>query len=166
MSSSTTNAAILRIRRIEVATVAVMAAGICISIIHGNLYDYVFNLFQIPLASFTFRILYLSLLTYSALGFVVFSALHVYDERDPKRRWRMYVQGWLLLLIAASGYEWVYSAIDQGANIALNNMVVAQDPYTWLAKRASVIFFGAIFLFWLLEKRTPASYLVTANGIP
>ena len=160
-----TDSAILRIQRIEVATAAVMAAALGLAIIHGNLYDYLFKLFTVPVINFNFRILDLSLLSYSALGFVVFSALHVYDERDPKRRWRMYVQGWLLLLIAASGYEWVYSAIDQGANITLNNMTVIQNPYTWLAKRASVIFFGALFLFWLLEKRTPPAYMVVAaNG--
>jgi hypothetical protein len=156
-------AAILRIRRIEVGTVAVMAAGFAMAIIRGNLYSYDFNLFTVPVINFTFRILNLSLLSYSALGLVVFSALHVYDERDPKRRWRMYMQGWLLLLIAASGYEWLYSAIDQGANITLNNMAVNQNPYTWLAKRASVIFFGALFLFWLLEKRMSPVYTVCSE---
>jgi hypothetical protein len=30
---------------------------------------------------------------------------------------------------------------------------VVEDPYTWLTKRYSVIFFGAVFVFWLLETR-------------
>ena len=78
-----------------------------------------------------------------ALGLLIFISLHVYDEEHPKIRWYMYVQGWLFLLIAASAYEWLWLAIDQGANIALDNIIV-EDPYTWLAKRASIIFFVAV----------------------
>jgi hypothetical protein len=57
------------------------------------------------------------------------------------------------LLIAAAAYEWLDSALDKAASIVVNNMLVVENPYTWIDKRYSIILFGAIFLFWLLEAR-------------
>lgn len=142
-----------RIRWIERLTILVMAVAVMVSVIHGNLYDYVFNLFSIPNVNFNFRILYLSLFLYSALGLLIFASLYIYDEQTPKVRWYMYVQGWLFLLIAAAAYEWFDSALDQAASIVVNKLLVVENPYTWIAKRYSIILFGAIFLFWLLEVR-------------
>jgi chromate transport protein ChrA len=95
----------------------------------------------------------LSLFLYSALGLLIFASLYIYDEKTPKVRWYMYVQGWLFLLIAAAAYEWFDSALDQAASIVVNKLLVVENPYTWIAKRYSIILFGAIFLFWLLEVR-------------
>jgi hypothetical protein len=142
-----------KIKHIEQATIIVMAITVVLSIIHGNLYDYVFDLFSIPNVNFNFRILYLSLFLYSALGSLIFAALYIYDEQTPKVRWYMYVQGWLFLLIAAAAYEWLDSALDKAASIVVNHMLVVENPYTWVNKRYSIILFGAIFLFWLLEAR-------------
>jgi len=62
------------------------------------------------------------------------------------------VQGWLFIVMAASGYEWLDSSVlSIAATVAANTVV--EVPYTWLTKRYSVIFFGAIFLIWLLETR-------------
>jgi len=54
--------------------------------------------------------------------------------------------------MAASSYEWFDNTIIQGSQIVLSKQIV-ENPYTFIAKRASVIFFGALFVFWLLEKR-------------
>lgn len=142
-----------RIKWIERLTILVMAIAVVISIIHGNLYDYAFNLFSIPSVNFNFRALYLSLLLYGALGTLLFAALIIYDEHTPQIRWYMYVQGWLFLLIATAAYEWLDSALNQAASIVVNRMLVVENPYTWIGKRYSVILFGAVFLFWLLEAR-------------
>ncbi len=142
-----------RIKWIEGLTILIMAVAVVVSVIHGNLYDYAFNLFSISSVNFNFRALYLSILLYGTLGALIFAALYLYDEQTPKVRWYMYVQGWFFLLVAAAGYEWLDSALNQAASVVVNNMLVVENPYTWIEKRYSVIFFGAIFLFWLLEAR-------------
>jgi hypothetical protein len=141
-----------RIRRIEQLTILVSVGGIVLPIVHGNLYDYFFNLFSFEEIVFNFRLLYLSLFLYSALALVVFLSLHVHNEQNPDVRWYNYVQGWIFIVIAASAYEWVDSSIMKIAAASAAAAIV-EEPYTWLTKRYSVIFFGAVFVFWLLETR-------------
>ena len=141
-----------RVARIEQVTVLASAIGIALPLVHGNLYDYFLNVFSVQQIDFNFRLLYLSVLLYSALAFVVFLSLHVHNEQNPDVRWYNYVQGWLFIVMAASGYEWLDSSVlSIAATVAANTVV--EVPYTWLTKRYSVIFFGAIFLIWLLETR-------------
>lgn len=141
-----------RVRHIEQLTILASVAGVVLSLVHGNLYDYFFNMFSVEHIVFNFRLLYLSLLLYSALALVVFLLLHVHDEQNPDVRWYNYVQGWFFIVIAASAYEWLDSSIMKIAAASAAAAVV-EDPYTWLTKRYSVIFFGAVFVFWLLETR-------------
>jgi hypothetical protein len=149
---SVEQAKLKRVRRIEQLTILASLAGIALPLAHGNLYDYVFNLFSVQQISFNFRLLYVSLLLYSALAFVVFLSLYVHNEQNPHVRWYNYVQGWLFIVIAASSYEWLDSSILRIA-AAVAAQTIVEDPYTWLTKRYSVIFFGAVFYFWLLETR-------------
>jgi hypothetical protein len=141
-----------RVKRFEQLTVAASVVGIALSLVHGNLYDYVFNVFSLEQINFNFRLLYVSLLLYSALAFVIFMALHLHDEQNPDVRWYNYVQGWSFIVISASCYEWMHSSIMLIVTAVTANAIV-EDPYTWLTKRYSVIFFGALFVFWLLETR-------------
>jgi hypothetical protein len=141
-----------RVRRIEQLTILASLIGIALPLVHGNMYDYFFNLFSVEQIDFNFRLLYLSLLLYSALAFLVFLSLHVHNEQNPDVRWYNYLQGWVLIVMAASSYEWLNSLLMQIAAAVVAQTVV-EDPYTWLTKRYSVIFFGAVFLFWLLETR-------------
>jgi len=141
-----------RISRFEQLTVLAAIIGVALSLMHGNLYDYFFNLFSVQQIGFNFRLLYLSLLLYSALAFVIFIALHLHNEQNPDVRWYNYVQGWSFMVIAASSYEWLYSTVTQ-IIVAIAERTVVENPYTWLTKRYSVIFFGALFVFWLLETR-------------
>jgi hypothetical protein len=47
---------------------------------------------------------------------------------------------------------WLNSSLIQiVAGVAAKTLV--ENPYTWLTKRYSVIFFGTLFIFWLLETR-------------
>jgi hypothetical protein len=141
-----------RVARIEQLTVLASVVGIALPLVHGNLYDYFLNMFSVQQIDFNFRLLYLSVLLYSALAFVVFLSLHVHNEQNPDVRWYNYVQGWLFIVMAASGYEWLDSSIVAiAATVGANTIVEA--PYTWLTKRYSVIFFGAVFILWLLETR-------------
>jgi hypothetical protein len=141
-----------RIMRFEQLTVLAALIGVALSSVHGNLYDYFFNVFSVEQIGFNFRLLYLSLLLYSALAFVIFMALHVHNEQNPDVRWYNYVQGWTFMVIAASSYEWLFSTVTQIV-VAVAEKTVVENPYTWLTKRYSVIFFGALFVFWLLETR-------------
>lgn len=141
-----------RIRRIEQLTIFASLLGVALPLVHGNLYDYFLDVFSVQQVDFNFRLLYLSVLLYSALAFVVFLSLYVHDEQNPDVRWYNYVQGWLFIVVSASGYEWLDSTVVQIAAVVTAQHVV-EDPYTWLTKRYSVIFFGAIFMFWLLETR-------------
>jgi hypothetical protein len=141
-----------RVERIEQLTVLASLIGIALPLVHGNLYDYFFNVLSVEQIDFNFRLLYLSLLLYSALAFVVFAALNLHDEQNSDVRWYNYVQGWSFIVMAASCYEWLNSSIIQIA-AAVTAKTVVDNPYTWLTKRYSVIFFGALFAFWLLETR-------------
>jgi hypothetical protein len=141
-----------RVRHIEQLTILASVAGVVVPLVHGNLYDYFFNVFSVEQIGFNLRLLYLSLFLYSALALVVFMSLHVHDELNPDVRWYNYVQGWLFIVIAASAYEWVDSSIMKMVAAAAS-MAIVEEPYTWLTKRYSVIFFGALFIFWLLETR-------------
>jgi hypothetical protein len=141
-----------RVKRIEQLTILASVAGVVLPLVHGNIYDYFFNIFSVEQIDFNFRLLYLSLFLYSALALVVFLSLHVHDEQNPDVRWYNYVQGWFFIVIAASAYEWVDSSILKIVAAAASAAIV-EEPYTWLTKRYSVIFFGAIFIFWLLEIR-------------
>ncbi len=141
-----------RVRRIEQITVAASLIGIALPLAHGNLYDYFFNVLSLNQIDLNFRLLYLSLLLYSALACVIFIALNLHNEQNPDVRWYNYVQGWSFIVMAASSYEWVNSTVMQiVAGVAAN--MLAENPYAWLTKRYSVIFFGALFVFWLLETR-------------
>jgi hypothetical protein len=141
-----------RIRRIEQLTILASVIGIALPLVHGNLYDYFLNAFSVQEIGFNFRLLYLSVLLYSALAFMVFLSLHVHNEQNPDVRWYNYVQGWFFIVMAASGYEWLDSSVVAIAAAVTANTVV-EAPYTWLTKRYSVIFFGAVFILWLLETR-------------
>ena len=149
---SVDRARLRRVMRFEQFTVLVSLVGIALSLVHGDLYDYFFNVFSLEQIGFNFRLLYLSLLLYSALAFVIFIALHLHNEQNRDVRWYNYVQGWVFIVIAASSYEWLSSTVVQ-ITVAIAERVVVEDPYTWLTKRYSVIFFGALFVFWLLETR-------------
>ena len=102
-----------RVQRIEQLTVLASLVGIALPVLHGNLYDYFFNMFSVEQIGFNFRLLYLSLLLYSALAFVVFISFYLHDEQNPDVRWYNYVQGWSFIVIAASCYEWLYSSVMQ-----------------------------------------------------
>ena len=145
-----------RVERIEQITVLASLVGIALPLVHGNIYDYFFNVFSVEQIVLNFRLLYLSLFLYSALAFVVFTALLLHGEQNPDVRWYNYVQGWSFIVTAAAAYEWFNSAVIQiVATVAAG--AVIEDPYTWLTKRYSVIFFGALFVFWLLETRKKRS---------
>jgi hypothetical protein len=149
---STDQEKLKRIGRIEQLTILVSVIGIALPLVHGNLYDYFLNVFSVQQIDFNFRLMYLSVLLYSALAFVIFLSLYVYNEQNPDVRWYNYVQGWSFIVMAASGYEWLDSSVMAiSANVTANTVV--ELPYTWLTKRYSVIFFGAVFILWLLETR-------------
>jgi hypothetical protein len=93
-----------KVKVLELITALAALSGIIIALIHGNLYDYFFNLFSIP-GILNFRLLYVSLLTYSALALVVFSSLFFFREKNSRIRLYSYFQGWLFLAMAASSYE-------------------------------------------------------------
>jgi hypothetical protein len=149
---SVEQARLRRVRRIEQLTILASLIGIALPLAHGNLYDYFFNLFSVRQINFNFRLLYLSLLLYSALALAVFLSLHAHNEQNPNVRWYNYLQGWLFIVMAASSYEWLDSSVIRIA-AAVAAQTIVEDPYTWLTKRYSVIFFGAVFAFWLLETR-------------
>lgn len=140
-----------KVKVLEIITIVATLAGIALSIIHGNQYDFVFNLFSIENV-IHFRLHYVSLFLYSILALVIFVTLYLFNEKNPEIRFLSYIQGWLLITMAAASYEWFYSIVNQSAKLVLTKQVV-QDPFTLYAKGASVIFFGALFVFWMLEKR-------------
>ncbi len=141
-----------RVQRIEQITVLASVVGIVLPLLHGNIYDYFFNVLTLEQIDLNLRLLYLSLLLYSSLAFVVFMGLLVHGEQNPDVRWYNYVQGWAFIVVAASAYEWFNSALVQVV-ATISAGAIVEDPYTWLTKRYSVIFFGAMFIFWLLETR-------------
>jgi glucan phosphoethanolaminetransferase (alkaline phosphatase superfamily) len=140
-----------RMKFLEIITIVVSLVGIILTLLHGNLYDYVFDLFSIK-GIITFRLLYVSLFVYSTLAFVVFLSLFLFNEKNKEIRFYNYIQGWLFIIMAAASYEWFGNLIIFGSQIALSKQI-AEDPYTFIAKRASVILFGALFIFWILEKK-------------
>jgi hypothetical protein len=139
------------VKLLEEVTIFASLIGVCLSLLHGNLYDYFFDLFYVSGLDLNIRLLYVSLLTYSLLAFVVFVSLFAFNETNPEIRYWNYVQGWLFITIAAASYEWLDTMITEVAQIATAQQII-EDPYTWLTKRASVILFGAVFVFWIVEK--------------
>lgn len=140
-----------KMKFVEIITIAFAILGIILTIVHGNIYDYFFNLFSIR-GFFNFRLLYVSLLLYSILALVIFTSLFLLNERNPEIRFYNYVQGWLFITLAAASYEWFVNMIFLASQMIIAKQVV-EDPYTFFAKRASVTFFGAIFVIWILENR-------------
>lgn len=139
-----------KVKVLELITILAASSGIILTLIHGNLYDYFFNLFSIP-GILNFRLLYVSLLTYSALALVVFSSLFFFPESSSRIKLYSYFQGWLFLAMAASSYELIDGIMNWSTQTILNQQF-SEFPYTFSTKSASVIFFGALFVFWLLEK--------------
>ena len=140
-----------KVKALEILTIVVALIGILLSLIHGNLYDYFFNLFSIK-DIWNFRITYVSLLTYSTLAAVVFGSLYFLDEKNPEKRFYSFIQGWLLITMAASAYELVDGFMNW-ALLSISTHQFPDAPYHFLTKRASVIFFGALFVFWILEQK-------------
>ena len=138
------------IKVLEIITIIASLTGIILTLFHGNLYDYFFDVFTIK-SIWNFHLLYVSLLVYSCLALVVFASLFFLDEKNPKIRFRNYLQGWLLIILAAASYEWFVNIMMWGSQIVLQKQTL-EDPYNFFTKRANVIFFGALFIFWLLEK--------------
>ncbi len=139
-----------KVKVLELITVLAALSGIILTLIHGNLYDYFFNLFSIP-GIMNFRLLYVSLLMYSALALVIFSSLFFFREKNSMIRLYSYFQGWLFLTMAASSYELIDGMMNWYTKTILNQQF-SEFPYTFYTKSVSVIFFGALFGFWLLEK--------------
>jgi hypothetical protein len=139
-----------KVKVLELITILIASSGIILTLIHGNLYDYFFDLFSIP-GIMNFRLLYVSLLTYSALTLVIFSSLFFFHERNFMIRLYSYFQGWLFLAMAASSYELIDSMMNWNTTTIINQQF-SEFPYTFYTKSVSVIFFGALFVFWLLEK--------------
>lgn len=139
-----------KVRILELITALAALSGVIIALIHGNLYDYFFNLYSIP-AILNVRLLYVSLLTYSALALVVFSSLFFFSEKNSRIRLYSYFQGWLFLAMAASSYELIDAMMNWLTRSILSQQFT-EYPYTFYTKSVSVIFFGALFTFWLIEK--------------
>jgi hypothetical protein len=150
--ASNNQAKLKRIRRIELLTILASVVGIALPLVHGNIYDYFFNVLSVEQIDLNLRLLYLSLLLYSALALVVFMSFYLHNELNPDLRWYNYVQGWSFIVMAAAGYEWFNSSVIQIV-ATIEAGTILEDPYTWLTKRYSVIFFGALFVFWFLETR-------------
>jgi signal transduction histidine kinase len=140
-----------RMKVLEMITIIASLLGIVLTLVHGNLYDYFFNLFSIK-DIMNFRMLYVSLFVYSTLALVVFVSLFFLDEKNPEIRFYSYVQGWLFLIMATFTYEWFSGMMNWGIQTILSNKFT-EYPYNLHAKGASVIFFGALFVFWILEKK-------------
>lgn len=139
-----------RIKVFEIITIILSLLGMAISLIHGNLYDYFLNLFSIE-GIVNFRLTYISLFLYSTLSFVVFTSLFFLNEKNPKIRWYSFIQGWLLLTMAASFYEIFNGMVWWITQNALTKQLL-EYPYHFATKAPNVIFFGALFVFWILEK--------------
>jgi len=139
-----------KIKVLEIITIIASLVGITIALIHGNLYDYFFNLFSIK-GIFNFRLTYISVFLYSALTLVVFASLFFLNEKNPKIRWYSFIQGWLFVTMAASFYETFNGMVWWNSLNAVSKQVV-DYPYHFLTKSQNVIFFGAIFVSWILER--------------
>jgi signal transduction histidine kinase len=139
-----------RMKVLEMITIIASLLGIVLTLVHGNLYDYFFNAFSIK-DIINFRMLYVSLFVYSVLALLIFTFFFFFDEKDPKIRFYNYIQGWLFLIMATFIYEWFSGMMNWGTQTILSNKFI-EYPYNLHAKGASVIFFGALFIFWFLEK--------------
>jgi hypothetical protein len=139
-----------KIKVIEIITILASLAGVIFSLLHSNLYDFVFNLFKIE-GIWDFSITYISLFLYSALSFVIFSSIYLLNEKDPKIMWITYCQGWLFLIMAVSFYE-ILNGMMQWATQNVLSQQFSNYPFHFLTKEKDVIFFGALFVFWILEK--------------
>jgi hypothetical protein len=145
---------ILNLRKtkiLEISTIIFSILGILLSITHGNLYDYFFNVFYIE-GVFYFRMLYASLLVYSALSFIVFTCLLFLNEKNVRIRVFNYLQGWLFILMAIFAFEWLDSLMIWSTQIVLSGKFI-EYPFTLLSKGASVVFFSSLFLFWFIEQK-------------
>lgn len=140
-----------QVRILELLTMFVAIVGIALTVLHGNLYDYFFNLFAIPYVT-TFSLLYLSLLLYSILALVIFSSLFLFNEKNATIRLINYIQGWLFIVIATSAYEWLENLMLWGTQIVLAGRF-SDGIITYNTKKMSVIFFSALFVIWILEKK-------------
>jgi len=149
-----------KIKMFEIITIAASLIGVILSLIHGSLYDDFFNMLSIP-GIINLRLSYISLFLYSSLSFVIFTSLFLFNERNPEIRWHSYVQGWLFLTIAISFYELVNGMMWwTSQNILSQQLLTYPDihdaknnyPYHFSTKSDTVIFFGAIFVFWILER--------------
>jgi hypothetical protein len=140
-----------RMKVLEIITIMASLLGIILALVHGNLYDYFFNLFSIK-GIINFRLLYVSLLMYSVLVFIVFVSLFFFDEKNPKIRFYKYIQGWLFVTMAAASYEWFDGMMNWSTQTVLSKQFT-EYPYNFSTKGASIVFFGALFVFWILEKK-------------
>ena len=141
----------MRTKILEATTILASIFGILLSLSHGNLYGYFIDYSGIEGFAY-FKMLYLSLLLYSFLALVVFSSLLFLKERKESVRFLSYIQGWLFLIIAAFAFEWLDAMMIWSTQMMLSNRFI-EYPYTFLAKGASVIFFSALFLFWIVENK-------------
>jgi hypothetical protein len=140
-----------KIKFLEIITILASLIGIFLSLSHGNLYDYFLDMFTIEGFAYI-KMLYLSLLVYSALSFVVFFSLYLLNEKNNKIRIINYLQGWTFIIMAVFSFEWLDSLmIWSTQNILLRHFI--EYPFTLPTKGASVIFFSALFLFWVLENK-------------
>jgi hypothetical protein len=142
------------IQFLEAGTAAFSLAGILVSLLGGNLYRYLFHLWTVPGIGLNIRMMNVSVFLYSCLALAIFCTLLVLNENDPTVRYWNYVQGWLVLTIAATGYEVLYTLLAQAAASTVAGHVI-QQPYTLFGKGASVILFGALYVFYVIEKKKP-----------
>jgi signal transduction histidine kinase len=140
-----------RMKILEIITIIASLLGIILALVHGNIYDYFFNIGAIK-NIVNFRMLYVSLFVYSTLAFVIFLSLFFFNEKNPEIRIYNYIQGWLFMAMAAASYEWFDSMLSWGLQTVISKQFT-EIPYNFYTKSASVIFFGALFGFWLLEKK-------------
>ncbi len=140
-----------RVKTLEIITIIASFAGIIIVLIHGRIYDYFFNLFSIQNV-INIRMLYVSLFAYSTLAFVIFLSLYFFNEKNWEIRLYNYAQGWLFITMAAASYEWIDGMFNWISQTIISKQF-SEAPFNFLTKSASIIFFGALFGFWLLEKK-------------
>ena len=140
-----------KINFLEIITIIASLVGIILSILHGNLYDYFFDFFNIE-GFVYFRILYLSLLLYSILAFVIFLSLFYLKEKNDKIRLFNFIQGWLFIIMAVFSFEWFDSLMLWNTQMILSKKFI-EYPFTLPTKGASIIFFSAMFLFWIIENK-------------
>lgn len=140
-----------KMKTVEIITIIASLIGIILPLVHGNIYDYFFNLFSIK-DVINFRLLYSSLLVYSILAFVVFVSLYVFNEKNVEIRFYTYIQGWLFITMAAATYEWSAGMMLWNIQSILTKQFT-ESPFNFFTKRASIILFAALFVFWLLEKK-------------